>query len=458
MHRKTDDSVPTGDETSSQPTMAEGTGREGATGQDAWAHRYQDLGLLGSGAMGEVRRVFDIVLQRTTALKTVHQAGHPEAVRRFVEEAQIAGQLDHPNIAPVYDLCIDPSAAYFTMKLVGGRTLASVLHGDMGSPFYASVQKNLEVFLKVCDAMSFAHSLGVIHRDLKPENVMVGTHGQVYVMDWGVAVTLGNGSDEEANRGAVTLARPRRSGSLQEAGTIVGTIAYMAPEQALGLADDVDVRTDVFGLGAILYEMLTGHPPFDGAPMDELISRARRGAVVPPEVAAPGRDLPPELCRITARAMAPRRQDRYPDVAALKADVDEFLRAGGWFATARFAAGAVIVAEGAPPDAAYIITNGRCEAYKTIGGAEVHLREMGPGEVFGETALLTQHPRSASVRALEDVEVKVVTSASLEHGFATRSWLGALVKALAERFHDVDRQLSRCELCGGSRPSRVPPP
>jgi serine/threonine-protein kinase len=451
MAANDEDSLPAGDEVSSRPTMAEGPTRDGPMSQDGWARRYQDLGLLGSGAMGEVRRVFDIVIQRTTALKTVNQANHPEAVRRFVEEAQIAGQLDHPNITPVYDLCIGPEGScYFTMKLVGGRTLASVLHEDMAAPFCASVQRNLEVFLKVCDAMSFAHSRGVIHRDLKPENIMVGAHGQVYVMDWGVAVTVGGATP------AVTLARPRRSGSLQEAGTIVGTIAYMAPEQALGLADDVDVRTDVFGLGAILYEMLTGHPPYDGAAMDELIARARRADVKPPEIATPGRDLPPELCRIAMRAMAPLRKDRYQDVAALRAEVDEFLRGGGWFATARFGPGAVIVTEGAPADAAYIITSGTCEAYKTIGGTEVRLRRMGVGDVFGETALLTNHPRSASVRALEDVVVKVVTPASIEHGLAAGSWLGALVRALAERFHDVDQQLSRCETCGAARPSRAP--
>src|SRR5262249_43101312 len=185
------------------------------------------------------------------------------------------------------------------MKLVEGVTLHDLLHETASPRAGARLERMLGVVLKVCDAVSFAHSRGVVHRDLHPRNVMVGSHGQVYVMDWGLAVRLGE--------------RPVQTLPQGGAGCGSGTPAYMAPEQAWGRDDQIDERTDVFGIGGILYELLTLRSPFGGATFHDVLTLARRCEVVPPDVSAPGNGLPAQLCDITMRALAPDRHDRHPN-------------------------------------------------------------------------------------------------------------------------------------------------
>src|SRR5262249_42644348 len=210
------------------------------------------------------------------------------------------------------------------MKLVEGVTLYDLLHETVSPPAGARLDRMLGVVLKVCDAVSFAHSRGVVHRDLHPRNVMVGSHGQVYVMDWGLAVRLGHG--------------PVRPLPRADAGFGSGTPAYMAPEQAWGRDDQIDERTDVFGIGGILYELLTLRSPFSGATFHDVLTLARRCEVVPPDVSAPGSGLPAQLCDITMRALARDRHDRHPTVEALRDELAGVLRSGGRVRAARLSA------------------------------------------------------------------------------------------------------------------------
>src|SRR5271165_2938185 len=243
---------------------------------------YDDLGPVASGAQGEVRRVVDKSLLRTLAMKLLDPAHAREEAhrRRFVEEAQITAQLDHPNVPPVHRIGIDDGGQlYFTMKLLDGRTFEDVLkagghHGDWKELF-----RMLQVLVTVCNAVAFAHARGVLHRDLKPENVMVAEHGQVYVMDWGIArvVQQRSGSVPDAAPGV----RVWREASAEE-GVIAGTPEYMSPEQAAGRNADVDARTDVFALGAILYRILVGRPPYDGPTPLLTLTRAALGQYEPP--------------------------------------------------------------------------------------------------------------------------------------------------------------------------------
>ncbi len=248
--------------------------------------RYQLQGEIARGGMGAIIKGRDVDLGRELAIKVLlenHQ-GDPQIVRRFVEEAQIGGQLQHPGIVPVYELGTFPDRRpYFAMKLVKGRTLASLLHERTGPA--QELPRFLGIFEQICQTMAYAHARGVIHRDLKPSNVMVGSFGEVQVMDWGLAkVLLQGGIADEADaqrvhETVITTVRtgPAGSGSESQAGSVLGTPAYMAPEQARGEVERIDERADVFGLGAILCEILTGRPPYSGSTREEIRAQAARG-------------------------------------------------------------------------------------------------------------------------------------------------------------------------------------
>lgn len=417
------------------------------SGQVVESSRFEKLDQIGIGGMGVVYKVHDRIMRRHVAMKIMHphlasDAGHR---RRFLQEAHVTGQLDHPNIVPVYDLgMLGAEQAFFVMKLVDGETLSQLLrrHCDeqlVGPP----LEEYLQIFLKVCDAIAFAHSRGIIHRDLKPGNIMVGTHGEVYVMDWGIAMVQESALSPDDHQ--MSPHGTRQTASLPEGvGSVMGTAAYMSPEQAHSQTESIDVRTDVFGLGGILYEILTGRPPYPGDTPHIQLQMAKTGDICAPQQAAPHRRLPPGLCHIAMRALSPDRHDRQPTVQTLKEEVRAFLRGGGWFHTLRFEPGTVIVQEGDCPESAYIINDGYCEVYKQgRNGSRQLLRRLGPGDVFGETGILTNKPRTASVRAVSYVTATVITSEALGYEIAEKGWLSALVRALAERFRDLDQELSR---------------
>ncbi|MGE0430768.1 MAG: protein kinase [Planctomycetota bacterium] len=313
--------------------------------------RYTGAGEIARGGMGVIRRMVDNDLGREVAMKVILDRPDEDAIVRFVREARIGGQLEHPGIPPVHELGIDPLGnVYFTMKLVRGESLAQRIqrlrddllagNGDESFPF---VQR-LEVFKKVCDAMAFAHAHGVIHRDLKPDNIMVGRFGEVLVMDWGLA-RLPSGSSALESQLSITPTihdhTPSTVHTMQ--GEILGTPAYMAPEQARGQIDRLDRRSDVFALGTILYEMLTLRRAHEGRTVFELLGRVIEGKVVPPgervrtdaELATTGLRVPPEMDAIVRKAMELRPRARYDSAAALKADIEQF-ESGGMVGAAQY--------------------------------------------------------------------------------------------------------------------------
>jgi serine/threonine-protein kinase len=406
--------------------------------------RFEDRGEIARGGMSSVRKVFDHLVMREVAMKALEPTRNFDELAHFIEEAQITGQLDHPNIVPVHDIEMDEQGlpTRFTMKLVRGKTLEALLD-ECGPPPLAAerLEELLQVFLRVCDAVAFAHSRGVIHRDLKPANIMVGSYGQVYVMDWGVAMLR---EAPRASDGA-KLPHVQRSGdTLPEAlGSLTGTPLYMAPEQARGHVSEIDERTDVYGLGGVLYHMLTQRAPHEADSVEESLRLARRGLVPVATEVVVHAPLPPFLCRIAAKALADRPNDRHQSVAELKKDVEGFLRGGGWFAQKQFAAGTIIVREGDGADAAYIIAQGECELHKIVDGESRFVRVLGTGEVFGETAIFSSSTRTATVTARTDVTALLVTRTALERELDRNEWLKAFVRALAERFVDLDREVSR---------------
>ncbi|MBI3863029.1 MAG: protein kinase [Planctomycetia bacterium] len=247
--------------------------------------RLQLLGEVARGGMGVIIKGRDSDLGRDLAVKVLleQHRENPDLIRRFVEEAQIAGQLQHPGVVPVYELgTLADRRPYFAMKLVKGRTLAEQLKERAGPADDRT--RLLGIFEQVGLTMAYAHARGVIHRDLKPSNIMVGSFGEVQVMDWGLAKVLRRGgvADDEASAKVrqQTVIRTDRAGSdaeLSQAGSIMGTFAYMPPEQANGEIDRLDERADVFALGSILCEILTGEPAFTGRTAGEIHRKAARG-------------------------------------------------------------------------------------------------------------------------------------------------------------------------------------
>jgi serine/threonine-protein kinase len=265
-----------------RPTETAGPPADHAPELPALVGRYEILEEIAHGGMGAVFKVRDPDLGRTLALKILLDChkDRPDLQRRFLEEAQIGGQLQHPGLVPVHELGHLPDRRpFFTMKLVKGRTLADHLK-ERASPA-VDLPRLLTIFEQVCQTVAYAHSRGVIHRDLKPANVMVGSFGEVQVMDWGLAKLLGQppAPQPAGGVGASTIYSSRASDtdeSATRAGTVLGTPAYMPPEQARGQVDHLDERCDVFGLGAVLCEILTGQPPYCGT-REQVVAAATQG-------------------------------------------------------------------------------------------------------------------------------------------------------------------------------------
>jgi hypothetical protein len=283
---------------------------------------------IGRGGMGLVIRGSDDSLGRDVAVKVLLEkyAGEPEMARRLLEEARITGQLQHPAIVPVHDVGRLPDGRpFFTMKLIRGRRLIDLL--DERSDPTQDRPRLLKVFEQVCQALAYAHSKRVVHRDLKPHNVMVGAFGEVQVMDWGLAKVLqsgGAGCEDEEAASVIRKGSDEGSGSATEEGAVMGTAAYMPPEQARGEVQDIDARSDLFGLGAMLCHILTGLPAFPG-PSKEAMRRARAGDLADAFSRLDGCGADAELVGLAKRCLAPDQANRPADAGVLAEELTAYL-------------------------------------------------------------------------------------------------------------------------------------
>jgi serine/threonine-protein kinase len=297
--------------------------------------RFEVFGEIGRGGMGAVLRGRDPVLGRDLALKVLHAGREADAHarRRFQEEAQIGGQLQHPGLVPVYELGADGAGRpFFAMKLIDGRTLSDLLKERKS--LTEDLPRYLTIFEQVCQTLAYAHARGVIHRDLKPSNIMVGAFGEVQVMDWGLAKVLAPaGESSRTEESSVRTSRSTSGDSASVSGSVLGTPAYMPPEQARGEIDRLDERADVFGLGAILCVILTGKPPFPGQTQSERRERSARGDLNDAFAQLDGCGADENLVRLAKSCLAARSEDRPRDgaeaarlVTAHRAETTERLR------------------------------------------------------------------------------------------------------------------------------------
>ncbi len=306
------------------------SGREVKNGS---AGRYQLLGEIARGGMGSVHRGHDPDLGRDLAFKVLldHHRDRSDLVDRFVEEAQICGQLQHPGVVPVYELgTLADNRPFFTMKLVKGQTLAALL-AERSAPT-DNLPRFLSIFDAVCQTMAYAHARGVIHRDLKPSNVMAGSFGEVQVMDWGLAKVLpkegqppGEAAKPPTNETVVATLRSKGESDLSQSGSVLGTPSYMSPEQARGEIELVDRRADVFALGSILCEILTGAPAFAGGSAMEIVKAAQRADTAAALERLERCEADEQLLVLARHCLAALASDRPADSGVVAARMTEYL-------------------------------------------------------------------------------------------------------------------------------------
>ncbi|HVS10294.1 MAG TPA: protein kinase, partial [Planctomycetota bacterium] len=315
---------------------------------EATRERYVLRGEIARGGMGAIIKVWDTDLRRPLAMKVMlgeerGGAGADRAknrmLRRFLEEAQITGQLDHPGVVPVHELGIDAEGqVYFTMRLVKGRDFESVIELARSGREGWSQARALSTLLRICETMAYAHSKGVVHRDLKPANIMVGRFGETYVMDWGLARLCGReegapSADSSTLHTIISVdqdaigASDSRSPLHTQEGSVMGTPFYIPREQALGKLEEIGPHSDVYSVGCMLYQLLSGRRPYAEPGVVQLplqiLRRIQEGPPAPLEQIEP--DLPPELVAISRKAMAWDWHRRYPSMQEMADDLRAFL-------------------------------------------------------------------------------------------------------------------------------------
>jgi len=307
--------------------------REEADLPDLSGTKYRAIQRVASGGMGTVYLAQDTNLGRKLAVKVMNlQDSSGEQAARMLREARIVALLEHPSIVPIHDVgTLADGRVFYAMKLVQGGRLDQYVNENISLPDL------LRVFQKVCEAVAFAHAHGVIHRDLKPENIMVGAFGEVLVMDWGVAKVLGSRAQENGDqlerefpddsdmdaRTTLPLSGGPEAVGETAGGIVIGTPAYMSPEQVLGKIGQLDERTDVYALGAILYFLMTGRSPFDPASMADAREQIVNKAPVRPRHFNP--KLPRAIEAMALKALSKQRDDRYGTAREIADDIVRFL-------------------------------------------------------------------------------------------------------------------------------------
>jgi len=363
---------PSGTEESEQAASSQRALREALARDADGSERYRVLNEIARGGMGAVLRAADCDIRREVAVKYLLDQADERKKARFVEEAQITGQLEHPNIVPIHELGIDAKKRlFFSMKMVRGRSLQQVFAELRDYPRSAekefTLTRLLGAFVNVCHALAYAHSRSVVHRDLKPANIMIGDFGEVYVMDWGLAKILSRDSvgshaewgkegsptviqaaappsfawaesssvrshAEHGNESTLPTIQTNRQAADDQTvdGTILGTPLYMPPEQAMGNVVAIDQRSDIYSLGALLYEMLTLQPPIEkGGGHLAILMRVSLGEIKAPALRTPERagagKIPKELAAVAMKALAKNPSHRYQTASELRRDIERFL-------------------------------------------------------------------------------------------------------------------------------------
>src|SRR5690348_2093329 len=292
---------------------------------------------LGKGGMGEVFLAFDPIASRHIALKQIRTdlSQNSSLKKRFLREALIAAHLSHPSIIPIYSIHKEEKNVFYTMPFVEGQTLKEILkisseeekEGEIKHPIGSSISALAHIFLKVCQAIAYAHSKGILHRDLKPDNIIVGKYGEVLLFDWGLADVVENKDESFTN--ALPI-----SSELTKPGKIPGTLLYLAPERLLGGTSSS--QTDIYALGVILYQILTLHSPFYRKSVEQWRKTLHLERVIDPLEVAPHRDIPQHLADVVKRCLCFKPEERFQSVDEMISEVNNYIEGRPeWIPTAQ---------------------------------------------------------------------------------------------------------------------------
>jgi serine/threonine-protein kinase len=408
------------------------------------ADRYRKLDKLGAGTVAEVYGAFDTYLRRVVARKQLNR-GHlnnPDVVQTFINEMVLMGSLSHPGIVPVYDAALgkDGDPAYI-MALAAGTSLDRLMQIDPNSADGRALPLGtaVSILTKISEALTYAHDRGVLHLDMKPENVVMGHYGEVIVMDWGAACVY--------DRSKYTQTYKAISGEITTGGLgvenkdlVMGTPMFMSPEQLEGSRDSLTPAADVFSVGVMLYQMLTGYLPFKADSIGKIIDRIRNQDAVP--VHEINGDIPLNLSRLCMKMLHNDPALRYRNFVEVRAAIDDYQRSAVGFPTRTYRAGEVIFREGDPSDYVCILVSGRVGIMVAGENGDTEIAEVAVNEPFGELAALTGMPRTATAVAKEESVVRVISRQDLvEETDKLSPWVGGIVNTLTGRLLDMNQRL-----------------
>jgi serine/threonine-protein kinase len=442
--------------------------------------RYKILHELGQGAMGVVFRGYDTIIDRDVAIKTVklgilqEKVKKSELIKLFYREVQIAGRLAHPNIATIYDAGDYNDIHYFVMEYVDGISLKQVIMDKMP----LTLLQRVRILSMIAGALHYAHQQGVIHRDIKPANIMLMDSGQTKIMDFGIAM----------------LSSAEDTASPTHQSKVVGTPSYMSPEQIAG--EEVDQQSDIFSLGALAYEFLTGRKPFTAANMADLFKNIKTAEPIPPSTLDPR--IPPSIDSCVMKALQKGKENRYPSASDFADDLEIFINkteiapgSGAEIANLeiltalkknyaffmdfsieelhkvftlsqknQFGEGDVIFEEGSVGRKMYIIISGTVKITKVFSNndEETILNILKKGECFGELAFITSAPRFATARSLTKcilIAMNEVILRTAEPKLCLKLYRN-LALVLSEKLKKSDQKVN--ELLAGGRQIENPPP
>ena len=387
--------------------------------------RYTFKSEIGKGGMGTIQEVEDKILKRNLAMKILdfQSNSDPVKMQRFLDEAMITAQLEHPNIIPVYDIGIisenkeQSETSYYTMKLLKGESLELILDrikaGDSHYKNLYPLLSRINIFRKICDAIAYAHSHGVIHRDIKPDNIMIGEFGEVVLIDWGLA-TYDTGSRPSNSQTKSNLKENNQTSK------IIGSPWYFAPEQATGQNERIDRQTDVFLLGSTLFHILTLEAPYTGENYKDCILKAMHCKFPHPHSLENGKNIPNALVEVLLKAMSFDKLKRFSSVEEFSQAIDNYL-------TNQTSPKRIVLKKGDKIDLdnkTYFLISGCLEGQSHTN----HTKILKTGDLLGRKGTLSEETK---VLALEKSELLLIDNESLEEELKRYSpWIGNLMKSL----------------------------
>lgn len=407
--------------------------------------RYRYLKKVGEGGLAQISSFLDTHLNRVIAVKKLNSENLEDAMllRAFIHEAKLISYLEHPGIISLYDTFIEEEGSLcYSMKLVQGKDLYSLL--EQNQKQNRNEQSTLlQIFLKICETLAYAHDKGVIHLDLKPENIMLGAYGEVYVMDWGNARLY----QPQAYIQYLQKYYPEGetfSALEEKEDFIAGTPEYMSPEQTSLEREKLTPASDIFSLGVILYQMLTQRLPFEDTELELLLEKVRR--VEPPPISQWNPEISKRLSQICMKMLEKSLADRYQSFHEVIADLKELSTSGQAFSTQEYWEGEWIFKEGDKGDYAFTILSGLVEISRKIDGERKVLAQLGPDEIVGELSIFMKQPRAAAARALQNTVIRVMTKKEVEEELEKLSpWVETMITGLSKRFLSLSDQLLQRE-------------